>query len=529
MADTIETQLENYHLHEELSQNSVLTVYRGERKADRTAVIIKVIAPLFATDEFFARRLRQATHQTAKLEHPNIVRTYEVEQEGELLCLVEDLDLSGVRSLAQVLAAEGSFSLHRAQFIARQIASALDYAHQKSVTHGNLSANQIYLGADDLVLITNFGQAQAIFGVNMMRQGYAASSPETMAPERVHGQGPSRHSDLYSLGILCYQMLAGKPPFTGSPATVLHAQAYKQVRPLYLLNPGIPMAVSEVVERMLSKGLELRYNTGAEFARALSVACENAKKAHHRPMPFQQKHYTPVSPKMSALLVMAVAFLAIGLIYAGYRLGVHSQPPVVVTIPSPIAALSAEVSLLPTSTLAAVTLSSQAATWPAPTTLSDTLLPPPTLSAHQNGISRDSDTLLPSPTPLPTVTISPVTPTPTATPSLPVQAPAAQPAAVVVSASQPFVPAGQSVLVFTNPTGHDLIVDLTGPTSTSNLVPPGQQHEFILTPGHYQMNLHTPTGQHLASRTLTFDLLAGQAVPKDYYTDYDAQAQLANN
>lgn len=526
MADTIETQLENYHLHEELSQNSVVTVYHGERKADGTAVIIKVIAPLFAADEFFARRLRQATRQTAKLEHPNIVPNHEVEQEGELLYLVEELDLSGVRSLAQVLAAEGSFSLHRAQFITRQIASALDYAHQKSVTHGDLSANQIYLGADDLVLITNFGQTQAIFGVNMMRQGYNASSPETMAPERVHGQGPSRHSDLYALGILSYQMLAGKPPFTGSPATVLHAQAYKQVRPLYLLNPGIPMAVSEVVERMLSKGLELRYNTGAEFARALSVACENAKKVHHRPMPFQQKHYTPVSPKMSALLVMAVAFLAIGLIYAGYRFGVQSQPPVVVTIPSPIAALSAEVSLLPTSTLAP---SPQTATRPAPTTLSDTLLPPLTLTANPSGISQDSDTLLPSPTPSPTVTTSPVTPTPTVTPSLPAQAPVAQPAAVVVSASQPFVPAGQAVLVFTNPTGHDLIVDLTGPTSTSNLVPPGQQHEFILTPGHYQMNLHTPTGQHLASRILTFDLLAGQAVPKDYYTDYDAQAQLANN
>ncbi len=528
MAVTIETQLENYLLLEEVSQNSVLTVYRGQRKADGAAVIIKIIAPLFAADEFFARRLRQATRQTAKLEHPNIVRTYEAEQEGNLFYLVEDLDLTGVRSLAQVLAAEGSFSLHRAQFITRQIASALDYVHQKSVTHGDLAAHQVYLGADDLVLITNFGQAQAIFGVNMMRQGYAASSPETMAPERVHGQGPSRHSDLYALGILCFQMLAGKPPFTGSPAAVLHAQAYKQVRPLYLLNPGIPMAVSEVVERMLSKGLELRYNTGAEFARALSVACENAKKAHHRPMPYQEKHYTPVSPKMSAIIALTVALLAVILVYAGYRLGVRSQPPVVVSLPATPAALLSESSLLPTPTSPAAP---QAATPSPQSSLGDSLLPPAAQAAVPGENARDSDTLLPrlTPSPTPSPTPLPVTPTPTQTPALPAQAPAAQPAAVKIAAAQPFIPAGQAMLVFTNPTGHDLIVDLTGPTNASQLVPPDQQHEFILAPGHYQMNLHTPTGQHLASRTLEFDLLAGQATPKDYYTDYDAQAQLVKN
>jgi serine/threonine protein kinase len=122
--------------------------------------------------------------------------------------------------------------------------------------------------------VADFGQTQAMAGTSLVKQGYAVGSPEIIAPERVHGQGPSRHSDYYSLGILCYQMLAGDPPFTGSPAAVLHAQAYEQPRPLHLINPSISVSLSETIERMLSKGLELRYNTGAEFARALAVAIE---------------------------------------------------------------------------------------------------------------------------------------------------------------------------------------------------------------------------------------------------------------
>jgi serine/threonine protein kinase len=124
------------------------------------------------------------------------------------------------------------------------------------------------------VIVADFGQTQAMAGTSLVKQGFAVGSPETMAPERVHGQGPSRQSDLYSLGVLCYQMLANEPPFTGTPAAILHAQAYEQPRPLHLVNPGISVPLSEAIGRMLSKGLELRYNTGSEFARALSVATE---------------------------------------------------------------------------------------------------------------------------------------------------------------------------------------------------------------------------------------------------------------
>ncbi|HXV97393.1 MAG TPA: protein kinase, partial [Anaerolineae bacterium] len=164
MESTINLQLKNYTLVEEISQDDVVTVYRGVRKVDGAVVIIKVLASLFASDEFLVRRFKLATQQTAKLEHPNIIHTYEAEQEGDKLFLVQDW-VEG-RSLGQTLAEEGPFSPQRMQMIARQIASALDYAHQKSVTHGNLSASRIFIGPEDHVWIAGFGQTQALFGVN---------------------------------------------------------------------------------------------------------------------------------------------------------------------------------------------------------------------------------------------------------------------------------------------------------------------------------------------------------------------------
>ena len=272
MTTSVEIQLENYTLEQEIGRGDLTTVYRGRRKSDGTTVAIKVVAPQFTFDELFVRRLQDIARQTARLEHPHIVRTYETGREADTVYIVRELIQA--RTLAQVIAEDGPFSPQRMLTIARQIAAALDYAHQKSVTHGDLSANQVYIGPDDHTIVADFGQTQAMSGTSLVKQGFAVGSPETIAPERVHGQGPSRQSDYYSLGVLCYQMLAGEPPFTGTPAAILHAQAYEQPRPLHLVNPGISISVSETIGRMLAKGLELRYNTGAEFSRALAVAIE---------------------------------------------------------------------------------------------------------------------------------------------------------------------------------------------------------------------------------------------------------------
>lgn len=272
MTPVVDIQLENYILKKELGRGDLTTTYEAERVADGSIVAVKVVAPQFTFDRLFVQRLKDLARQAVRLEHPNIVRTFEAGEEGDVVYVAREL-IDG-RPLARVIEEEGPFSPQRMLTIARQIASALDYAHQKSVTHGDLSANRVYIGPNDHAIVADFGQTQAMVGTSLVKQGFAVGSPEIIAPERVHGQGASRHSDYYSLGILCYQMLAGEPPFTGSPTAVLHAQAYEQPRPLHLVNPGISVPLSETIGRMLAKGLELRYNTGSEFSRALAVAIE---------------------------------------------------------------------------------------------------------------------------------------------------------------------------------------------------------------------------------------------------------------
>lgn len=272
MIATLGIELENYALEKELDRDDLTILYQAHRKSDTMPVAIKIVAPHFTFDDFFVRRFKDITRQAIKLEHPNIVRTYEVGQEGQTIYVVRDL--IEARSLAEVLVEEGPFSSHRTLEIAQQIANALDYAHQRSIMHGDLSASRIYLAEADRVIVADFGQTQTTLGTSLVKQGYAVGAPEVTAPERVHGQGPSRQSDLYSLGILCYQMLNNAPPFTGTPTAVLHAQVYEQPRPLHTINPTVSLRLSEAIGRMLSKGLELRYNTGSEFTRAMKVAIE---------------------------------------------------------------------------------------------------------------------------------------------------------------------------------------------------------------------------------------------------------------
>jgi serine/threonine protein kinase len=269
MTVTLETQLENYTLEKEIGRGDLTMVYQARRKSDNAIVTIKIVPPQFTFDEIFVRRFKDAARQAIKLEHPHIVSTYEAGQEEDVLYIVREYIQA--RTLARVIEDEGPFPVERMQRIAQQIASALDYAHQKSITHGDLSAQRVYLDTDDQAIVADFGQTQTTVGTSLVKQGFVVGAPETTAPERVHGQGPSRQSDLYSLGILCYQMLASEPPFKGSPAAVLHAQAYEQPQPLHIINPRIPVAVSETIGRMLAKGLELRYITGAEFSRALEM------------------------------------------------------------------------------------------------------------------------------------------------------------------------------------------------------------------------------------------------------------------
>jgi hypothetical protein len=288
-------------------------------------------------------------------------------------------------------------------------------------------------------------------------------------------------------------MLAQQPPFHGPVSTVLHGHAYRQPRPLHRLDPGIPLAMSEAVGRMLAKSVEVRYHTGAEFVRAMAVA----ERRRSGSAPFD--HLLPLAdrerrrgPSAKVLLYFPVALvltvLVTGLaVWAGYELAqqqfsraIPTPRIIVVTRPAPV-----ETPLIGHSEAAtAPTIAVSKSATPEPlVVLSDRLQP-----------------TVPRPTPSPS-------PTP------------ANPVVEVAFNPSPELPSQQGQFVFYNPTGYDLIVDLTGPTPASLLVPPGGQEEILLQPGRYQVILHTPTGTGLSSKVGTFTVNGGQVMTQDYYSE----------
>lgn len=272
----VNSGLPSYDVEEEIGRDDLTIIYRAHRKGDGLPVAVKVIAPQFVADDFFVRRFLDAGERAMRLDHPNIARVYEAGRREEVVYLIRDwID---DESLAERLARTGPMMPEQAVSTVRQIAAALDYAHGKRLMHGDLNDRCVFIGQDGRVTLADFGLTQSLAGTDSMRSVQAitlphgAGTPEYLSSERAQGQGPSRSADIYALGVLAYQMLAGRVPFRGEPDEVLHAQIHAAPLALHTLNPRVPLAMSEVVARALAKRPEMRFNTANEFARALATA-----------------------------------------------------------------------------------------------------------------------------------------------------------------------------------------------------------------------------------------------------------------
>lgn len=271
MPEEFRNTVETYDVETELGRDDLTIVYSARRKSDGLLVIVRVVAPQFAFDTFFVRRFKDAMTRSMHLDHPNIVKIYEVAEKEDILYIAREHVEAD--SLATYLEEHGPMPVAKVIDLVKQIASALDYAHAKGVKHGDLSDGNVFI-ADDHVWLTDFGVVTAMEGTSLVKKGFAVGNPAYLSPERVKGESTSRTADLYALGVLCYQMLTGQTPFSGEAPAILHSQIYDQPLPPHEVNPKISPTVSEVVLRMLSKGLELRHNTGAEFVLALQAAAE---------------------------------------------------------------------------------------------------------------------------------------------------------------------------------------------------------------------------------------------------------------
>jgi tetratricopeptide (TPR) repeat protein/tRNA A-37 threonylcarbamoyl transferase component Bud32 len=261
-----------YVIEKELAHGTTGKIYKAwDPKLDRVVVLKTVQYGLSCSAAEIAalkERIYREARAIAKLNHPNIVIVYDVDDEPEFSFLVMEY-LEG-RDLKQVLEQERRLDCGRALEIAVQTCNAMEYAHRAGVFHRDVKPSNIMLLDKDEVKVMDFGIAKIGNYLSLTQTGRVLGTPSYMAPEQIEGHATDGRADLFSLGVVLYELLAGKRPFA---ADSLAALAYKIVHkthmPPSLENVELPMALDEVLNRALAKKPEERYQNAAELRAAL--------------------------------------------------------------------------------------------------------------------------------------------------------------------------------------------------------------------------------------------------------------------
>ena len=261
----------NYTVIDEIGRGGMSVVYRARDERLRRDVAIKLLPPELAFVANVRERFMREAQTAAQLAHPNIVPIYGVEVQETLVWIVMAM-IEG-ETLGTRLARDGKLSAPEAERILRSVSDALGYAHTHGVIHRDIKPDNILLERETLrVLVTDFGIARAAEGdARLTLTGVAVGTPTYMSPEQAIGEGEiDGRSDLYSLGIVGYQMLAGAPPFTANSTPALLLKHVSDVLPsLRVKAPSAPVPLVTAIERALAKKPADRWPTVSAFASAL--------------------------------------------------------------------------------------------------------------------------------------------------------------------------------------------------------------------------------------------------------------------
>ncbi len=262
----------HYRLERELGRGGMGVVYQAtDRTLDRR-VAIKVAHPELTEKTAIAQRFLTEARMLARIRHPNIVAIHHAGRVQHLHYYVMD-EVPG-ESLRQLLNREGALPIERARAIAADVAAALDAAGRAGFVHRDVKPENVLLdAASGRALLADFGIARASDGHlagSTTGQGIAVGTPTYMSPEQASGDAVDRRSDLYGLGVVAYEMLAGEPPFVGPNRVVVSRHLSERPAPLERLRPDVPKALAAAVARALEKAPGDRWQTGDEMRRALT-------------------------------------------------------------------------------------------------------------------------------------------------------------------------------------------------------------------------------------------------------------------
>ncbi len=275
-------KLGRYAILSELGRGAMGVVYKASDTVLERIVAVKTVNMALEKDgaERYEARFYQEARAAGSLNHPAIVTVYDVGKEGDIAYMAMEL-IEGVE--LRSLTGDGrALPVSQALSIAAQVAEGLAYAHQHGVVHRDIKPANIMILADGAVKITDFGIARMRTGADELTQtGMMLGSPKYMSPEQVIGKRADQRSDIFSLGVILYEMLTGAAPFNGENVTALMYQIVNFAPPApSAVNPAVPVLIDYIVAKMLAKPLEERYADAQALARDLRD-CERQVTAPH--------------------------------------------------------------------------------------------------------------------------------------------------------------------------------------------------------------------------------------------------------
>ena len=261
-----------YELIEKTGGGGMAVVYKAKCHLLNRYVAVKILRPDLVENEEFVTRFKRESQAAASLSHPNIVNMYDVGQEDDIHYIVMEY-VDGM-TLKEYIRKEGRLSCEEAVRIACQVCSALHHAHENNIVHRDIKPQNILISRDGTAKVADFGIARAVTSATVTMAGAnVIGSVHYFSPEQAKGSYVDKKSDIYSLGIVLYEMVTGVVPFEGDSAiSVALKHIQEQVTPPGELNPDIPKSIQYIIERALEKRLEDRYNDAAEMLSDLKRA-----------------------------------------------------------------------------------------------------------------------------------------------------------------------------------------------------------------------------------------------------------------
>ncbi|HLO04455.1 MAG TPA: Stk1 family PASTA domain-containing Ser/Thr kinase [Symbiobacteriaceae bacterium] len=287
-----------YRIEERIGGGGMSVVFRATDLQLGRDVAVKVMRAHLAADEDFVRRFWREAQNAAALSHPNLVKIYDVGRDEENCFIVMEL-ITG-RTLKQMIQEQGPLPIDQAVKLAGQILDALGHAHEQKIIHRDVKPHNVLIARDGTVRVTDFGIARATTTDTVTHTGSILGSAHYFSPEQANGYPANEKSDLYSMGVVLYEMVTGRVPFQGeSPITVAIKHIREVVTPPSALNQEVPAELDQIIGQALAKEPDERFLDAAEMRGALEqfLLDHAAGRTHVASGDFPTQMITPIGSR----------------------------------------------------------------------------------------------------------------------------------------------------------------------------------------------------------------------------------------